>query len=195
MEIWKGITEFEGNYEVSNLGRVRSVERILIRSNGTTHTRVSKVLKPATDGNGYLRCALSFNGKLYTRKVHRLVAQAFIENDVDGLVVNHLNFNRQDNRVENLEWCTALENANHSIKAGRFQMKADDALRLRSVNNTPKAGSLNGIAKLTEDKVVEILKKYTPTVYTRKMLAEEYGVMPATIKDIVNRRSWKHVTI
>ena len=193
MEVWKVIDQFEGNYEVSNLGRVRSTEKTIVRSNGWSYPRKSKILKPAKDPGGYMRCAVSHKGKLITCKMHRLVAQAFLPNESNLPVVNHINCDKTDNRVENLEWCTAKENAYHAISLGRFQMVADDKLRERSVNKIPKSGSLNGVSKLTEDQVLEIRAKYIPTVYTRKMLAAEFGVDHTTIKDIVNRRSWVHV--
>lgn len=193
-EIWRPVLGYEGDYEVSNLGRVRSIYKVVIKSNDQTYTRVSKILKSALDTKGYVRCALSKIGaKLVTKKVHRLVAESFIPTSDMTLFVNHKNFITTDNTVENLEWVTNKQNVYHSIRAGRLQMKADDALRERSINKEIKRGSLNGCSKLTEEQVLEIRSKYKPNIYTRKMLGEEYGVDHTTIKGIVNRKSWKHV--
>ena len=112
-EIWKDIEGYEGKYQVSNYGNVRS----LMYHNTKGIKRISS-LKPATDGKGYLRCALSKNNILTTFKVHRLVAQAFIPNPLNLPQVNHLNGDKQDNRVENLEWCTNSMNQKHAYKIG-----------------------------------------------------------------------------
>mgnify|MGYP000265356619 CR=1 FL=1 len=192
-EVWKEIESTNGAYEVSSHGNVRSVERTVIRSNGCPHSVRSRILKAATDSCGYHRVALSVDGKLTTHKVHRLVASAFIPNPCNKPQVNHIDGIKTNNNPENLEWVTNKENINHAIKNGLIRMQYSPIERIRSVNKTIKKGSLNGFSKLTEKDVIEIRQKYTPTVYTRGMLAKEYGVKVATIKDVVNRKSWKHV--
>lgn len=115
MEIWKKIKCLNGEYEVSNLGNVRSTFNVVIRSNGIKHTRISKVLKPATNKDGYRRVGVSINKKLKTFNVHRLVALEFIENTLNKAEVNHINGIKDDNRVENLEWVTRQENIKHCV--------------------------------------------------------------------------------
>lgn len=122
-----------------------------------------------------------------------MVAESFIYTDNYSLHVNHKDFNTINNNVINLEWCTNKENAYHSINNGRFQMVADESLRKRSINKKIKKGSLNGCSKLNEKQVIEIRVKFIPNVYTRRMLADEYSVKESTIKDILYRKSWKHV--
>ena len=90
-EIWKPVVGFEGLYEVSNLGRVRN--------------RKGKVLRPAPNGNGYMGVILRKDNKNWGRRIHRLVAMAFIPNPNNLPVINHINERTGDNRVENLEWC------------------------------------------------------------------------------------------
>ena len=112
-EIWKDILGFEGRYQVSSFGRVRSLEY----HNAKGVKRIG-ILKPAKDAKGYLRCALSKNNKLITYKVHRLVAAAFISNPNNFLQVNHKNGTKTDNRVENLEWCDNSTNQIHAYRHG-----------------------------------------------------------------------------
>lgn len=107
---WKIIDDFNGNYKINNLGDVFSIPR-----NGTR----GGLLKPIINKDGYMKVILYKNNKPYTRLVHRLVANAFIENPMNKPEVNHLNNNRQDNRVDNLEWCTNRENIDYSHKQNR----------------------------------------------------------------------------
>lgn len=99
-EIWKPIEGFGGKYEVSSLSRVRN-------------TKTGNILKPIIWNTGYLIVRLFHEGKTYVKTLHRLVAVAFIPNPHNYPVVNHINENRADARIENLEWCTQA----HNIKA------------------------------------------------------------------------------
>lgn len=104
MEEWRDIKDYEGCYQVSNLGRVKSVERVITRSNGRPHTVKERILKPAKNSRKYLNVRLLINGVGGSKAIHKLVAQAFIENPNGYTDVHHKNHNRSDNRVENLEW-------------------------------------------------------------------------------------------
>ena len=152
-------------------------------------TKKIAILKPAIDKKGYKRVGLFINGKLHTKKVHRLVAMAFIPNPENKPQVNHKNGIKTDNRVENLEWCTAKENVSHAINNELFSFQTPE----KSINKTFKKGSLNGMSKLTEDKVLEIRSKFKPRLYTKEMLAKEYNISLACIKDVISRKSWRHV--
>jgi len=147
-------------------------------------------LKPATDGNGYLRVGLQIKGVLETRKVHRLIAQAFIPNPDNKPEINHKDFNKKNNCVSNLEWCTRAENMAHAAKGGQLSKKEQG---YKFINKVIKKGSEIGTSVLKEREVLEIRSKFKPRIYTRQMLAEEYGVKASTIKDIVLRKSWKHI--
>lgn len=140
-------------------------------------------MNPAKDASGYLRTVLKIDGKLKTVKVHRIVAKEWVKNHDDKLVVNHIDFDRSNNKASNLEWCTLSENAKHSYKHGRIK---------KPICTNFVKGSKVGTSKLTEEQVIEIRKKFKPRVYTRQMLADEYGVSHHTIKDVILRR-WKHV--
>lgn len=113
MEIWKDINGYEGYYQISNKGNVRSLDRF-----DGVHDRQETILKPNLKQNGYLQVGLR---KHSTRKwigVHRLVAIHFIENPDNKPQVNHIDGNKQNNNVENLEWVTAKENQNHATRIG-----------------------------------------------------------------------------
>lgn len=118
MEKWKPVKDFEGLYEVSDKGRVRSVPRTIQRKGGGTMTYKGKVLKPDVTKQGYLKVYLSKNSKKKNCLVHRLVAEAFIPNPKGYEQVNHKNTDKADNAVSNLEWTTNLQNYVHAEKNG-----------------------------------------------------------------------------
>lgn len=112
-EIWKDIEGFEGVYQVSSWGRVKSCERYVKRSDGRTRVVKEKILTPHRNRCGYLKIDLSKEKNHKSYSVHRLVAQAFIPNPENLPCVNHKNEVKDDNRVENLEFCTAKYNTNY----------------------------------------------------------------------------------
>ena len=101
MEEWKDINGYEGLYMISNFGRIKSLYQ-------------NRILKPKVDKNGYLEIGLMKNKRRKYFKVHRLVAMNFIDNQNNYPVVNHKNEIKNDNRVENLEWCTVKYNNHYS---------------------------------------------------------------------------------
>lgn len=112
METWKDIKDYEGFYQVSNLGNVKSLKR------NTAHERI---LKPKVDKGGYLCVNLTKNGIVKTYKIHRLVGLTFIPNPKNKYSINHINGNKTDNRVENLEWATYKEQVVHAVKMGLWK--------------------------------------------------------------------------
>lgn len=112
-----------GIIEVSNFGRVRTLDRIVPRGKYTQFVK-GLILKQYDNGNGYLHVVLGMNGKTVTKKVHRLVAETFISNPDNLTEVNHKDCNRANNNVENLEWCTRSYNRQYREKYGVSQTEA-----------------------------------------------------------------------
>ena len=119
MEIWKGIPNYEGFYEVSHLGNVRSLKRRITKSNGVTQTRKSINLKPYKSKGGYLVVDLRTPSNRKAMHVHKLVAIAFLNhkpNGYKGLIVDHIDNNRLNNKLENLQLTTARHNCSKDRK-------------------------------------------------------------------------------
>jgi len=177
-ERWEPITEYEGLYEVSDLGRVR-------RTADSSNRRFKKgyELSPMSVGKGYLSVTLHDDGRNQRCYVHRLVGFAFCSPPVslDGVEINHRNGVKTDNRAENLEWVTRSENMRHSHQI------------LGSPPPPIGIGEKNGRAKLTESDVLQIRAKYSNGQITQAELARFYKVTPAMIGYIVRRDYWTHI--
>lgn len=128
-EIWKNVVGYEGLYKVSNLGNVLSIPR------QGTHSKKEYLLTKTKTKKGYLNVTLLKKCKPFYTGVHRLVAQAFIPNPQDKPQVNHIDGNKENNCVNNLEWVTNEENMQHSWKTG-----------LRSINKSYKYGKNNALS-------------------------------------------------
>ena len=168
MEIWKYINGYFGRYEVSSFGRVKSH---IYRGHPLT-----RILKLSIDTGGYPIVKLYFNKKSRTTKVHRLVAEAFILNPNRLPQVNHKDGNKQNNNVDNLEWCTCLENQKHAWRIGIHKKRF---------------GEECFVSRFTEKQIKEIREKAGSC--TRKALAKEYGMSETNVSDIVKRKIWTHI--
>lgn len=116
MEQWKDIKNYEGKYQISNLGRVKSLKKWSGNKYNPKWVYQDRILHPSNNGNGYLIIGLKKNNIRKNYYIHRLVAEHFIDNPNNYKEVNHLDYNKENNKADNLEWCTRKENIEYSIE-------------------------------------------------------------------------------
>lgn len=175
-EIWRDIEGFEGHYQVSNLGRVRSLDRIITdTTSGYSRSRVFKgsILNPIIRKNGYCSVVLS-DRKSYL--IHRLVLLSFIGKDNSKVFVNHKNGIKEDNRLVNLEWATRKQNMNHAFNTGLAH-----------------SGDKCYNSKLTNEDVREMLLNNENL--SMNQLASKYNITYSSVYKIVKRHTWKRIKI
>lgn len=180
METWKPVIGYEGIYEISNTGLVKSLSRNKHCGHEMSKPQITKerILTIRTDRLGYTRVKLSKNGVSKLLYLHRLIAKAFIENPKSSKEVNHIDGDKSNNEISNLEWCTRSENLKHAFKNGLKRAKK---------------GEENNKAKLNVTEVKEIRKLYNTGKYTQVNIAKTFNVTSATISGIVNFNTWKEV--
>ena len=142
MEEWKDIQDYEGLYAIGSDTTVKSLEKVIIRENGRTYHVKEKILKQSPSTGGYLKVTLSKNGVQESKHVHKLVAQAFIPNPNGYDTVHHINHDKTDNRIENLEWVDEHEHQTmHGDERGEqlsktvYQLEGDDIVNIWSSTN------------------------------------------------------------
>lgn len=127
IEIWKDIDNYEGYYQINNYGQVKSLDRYITRKDGVIQFKRGKLLTPIENDDGYYQIKLCKNGKSSTYKVHKLVAETFLDKPDDYVLkqyeVNHKDYDRKNNHVDNLEWLTHSENIQHSSNANRYKYR------------------------------------------------------------------------
>ena len=184
-EVWKPIKGLEGFYEISSKGRVKS----LARQAGNVYKK-EKIIKPRKDIGGYLSVSIGLPYKYSNKRLHRLVAEAFIKNKHDKPQVNHINGIKGDNRAENLEWVTPAENIRHAIDTGLLKYKKKEK---EIKNSRYSLGEEANGSKLTPEEVIEIRVLWEYREYKQTELADMFNVDPRTINHVITRRQWKHI--
>ena len=170
-ENWKDIQGYEGLYQVSNLGMVKSLERSVYHPITKIQKIPQKILKPDIK-RGYASVALCLNGIKKSFVIHRIVAFHFVENYQSKPEVNHIDGNKLNNVFTNLEWCTSSENQIHAVK-----------------NNLQKSGEEHANSKLNEKQAKEI--KTSNLSYSQ--LAKIYGVNKSCIYSCKKGKTWKNI--
>jgi len=177
-EIWKDVVGFEGAYQVSSFGRVKSLDRIVKRPPKGDLPLKGKYIKPLMEKKGYFAVGLINHSIKHQRKIHRLVATMFIDNPMNYPQVNHKDGNKTNNNIDNLEWCNNSMNIQHAYDNG-----------LKKARNSEN----NLSAKLTNEQVINIRKWYSEGIYTKRQLSDIMNVTFTSISGIVRFKSWKYV--
>lgn len=162
-EFWKDVLNYDGLYQISNLGNVKSFHRIKTR-----------ILKTSCDTNGYKVVVLSLRGVNKTKTIHRLVAIHFLDNPENKPQVNHINGIKTDNHIENLEWNTASENLLHAHKIGLKK---------------GVFGEKNKRSKLKEHQIIEIRKNIKDGI-SQSEIAKKYNISKTSIYKIASNENW-----
>ncbi len=167
------LNEFE-NYAITEIGEIYSLKRIAGRSGKGISTKCNK-MKLSSDNNGYQILSLTKNKKRYTRSLHRLVAITFIPNPENKRTINHIDGNKKNNNVSNLEWATYKENSDHAWE-----------------NNLkkPQHGETNGMAKLTNDSAKNLIQDLINGI-TNPEAAIKYNLHSRYISLIRHKKRWK----
>lgn len=172
VEEWKDIQEFEGYYQISNLGRVKSLSKKIKYPCGRVHITTDKILKGFTDKGSYRSCVLVKNTVKKTYSIHRLVAEAFLIREEGLSIVNHKDGNPSNNNVTNLEWCTQSHNIDHAID-----------------NGLKRIGEHCYNSKLNTKQVISIYDMCWYSNKTMKQIATEFEISKSTVSDIKHGRT------
>ena len=172
MENWKTIKNFP-DYAVSDHGNVKRIVKDL-------HNRKLRTLKLRPSGCGYLHVSLSKDKKKYDKRVNRLVLETFVRPCPDKMECNHIDGNKHNNCIENLEWVTRSENMKHKYRIG---------LAIPSDHR----GSKNPVAKLIESDVMEIKRLRFNEMLSMYSIAKIFNISYPSVSMICNNKTWRHV--
>lgn len=179
-EIWKNIENYEGLYQVSNLGRVRRLAGTITEKNtGTIRPIHGRVLKASIDSGGYEMISLWRNNKGKWVRVHQLVARAFIDNPEGKRTINHINGDKTVNKVSNLEWATHSENNQHAHNKGLMNVARGE--------DSPKSKLSNADVKTIRGFMAMGLKNID--------IANAYGIDDSQISRIRSGKVWQTVQL
>ncbi len=182
-EVWKDIPNFEGYYQASTMGRIRSLDREIEKRDGRggidRYVRLGKIFNLKYKKNRrYTSVRLSKDGKTNSYAVHRIIAITFINNSENKPQANHINGIKSDNRVENLSWMTNSENVNHAIETG--------------LNNSVR-GESHGSCKFKNEDITNMRNMYKTGNYTYKQIGLLFNATVARVSEIIRRKTWKHI--
>lgn len=175
IEIWKDIKNLEGLYQVSNNGKIRSLDRIITYIDGRKYHYKGKILKQYIQDNGYYYILLNYKRKLYRFSISRLVLSTFVRHPKNGEEAAHFpDSDKSKNNVDNLIWCSPKENSSHKV-----------------THKTLMMGNKHWNAKLSEKEVIEI--RYLSKTKTQSDISQIYNISRRTISDIIKKKTWRHI--
>lgn len=185
-EIWKDIPGYEGYYQASDLGQVKSLDRIVTEkgTRGAVKQYTERIIFP-TISQDYFYYTLSKNGIAKRYRAHIIIAKMFVPNPFHYPEVNHKDENKRNNEATNLEWCTNIYNINYGTGIRRRSKSQKGSIRLS------ECGEKNHNSKLTENQVKSIFTD----IRILKEIAKEYNVSIATCSRIKKNQSWKYLLI
>ncbi len=173
-EIWKPINGYDGLYEISNYGRVKTHRASYKFKNKKDCFLKNNTFHPS----GYFFVTLIKDKIRKSFSIHKLVACHFIENPNNLPQINHIDCDKSNNKADNLEWCDNLYNHLHAKANGLFKYHK---------------GSNHGMAKLNESQVEKMREMYKSGLYTHKQLGVLFGIERGAVTGIINRKTWKHI--
>lgn len=177
MEKWNDIPGYQGLYQASNLGQIKSLSRpCTIR--GRVHLKYERILKPGINSRGYRGLGLWKNEKRISWNVHRLVLMAFVPNNNNLPFINHIDGNKLNNNLDNLEWCTRQHNVDHASKLGL---------------NKKLFGENHPLARLTENDVMGLRQMAKSGYINKDAEGRRLGVSGSVIRNAINGKTWKHI--
>ena len=177
-EVWKDIKNFEGTYKISNKGRVKSYDKVIKRKDGVEYFKKGRILKPTYYSNGYRQLTIYKKSKRYDFIHHRVVAEHFIKNPYELPVIDHRNGLKDDNRAENLVWCTQKYNVRKAIVG-----KRDDSYLKGEKSHTTKHEKW---------KIVRA-KNLFHLGFGRNFISNILGIPRTTLYYITSNKTWSDV--
>lgn len=175
-EEWRDVRGYEGYYQVSNLGRIKSLARFVLHKNGRKVKRKERILKPSKMGDGYLSVCFRVCNNVNKQYIHRVVAKNFLKKPSYANCVNHINGVKHDNRLSNLEWVNHIENHAHAVRAGL-------------INNS---GENSSSAIFTNKEINLIRIFYKTNRFSREEISNLLGVSKTCIAQIVTYTRYKN---
>jgi len=190
-EIWKDINGYEGLYQISSLGRVKSFAKVKTgkRPSRGYYCGREIYMSICDNGRGYMFVSIRCGSKKKNKYIHRLLAQHFIPNPQNKPQVNHINGIKSDNRIENLEWVTERENAIHAFKNGYLHQLP----KMQKLASEATRGEQN-TRSILKDIDIPIIFKMNKAGHIQSSIAKHFGVCRATIGYVLNRKTWNHVS-
>lgn len=175
-ETWKPVIGYEGYYEVSDFGRVRSMNRWVKHQHGGDRKLKGKIMAGGSQLSGHRCVVLCRENQPHTQRIHRLVLEAFAGPAPSGMCARHLDGNPKNNRIDNLTWGTMLENSADRIRHGRSNK-----------------GERHGISKLTDSKVIKMREIRRLTGESYSAIGAKFGVSYRTAGRAIRGESWSHI--